>query len=287
MGAGWGGEGGEWSHTLFSCSWTIFTFKVIFEELFIYFIEVSYVFEFVKEKPGNKWLLYISTVTSLTLTQSISYLLPFVCSLLLSLTILDGMTVHFYYSSKLQIYRVPTSNMSLFIFTQCFPWNKQRQIFHRRNHAVLVDEGSGLCLSGMQILKTTDVFFFAINRHFSSPWKPTRKVASSVGVALQERRARRSKVHCSSLGDMELLRAAGYTEDTIYSNKERKMFCCGGFSFFFFPLLPCSKRQAAQRQSASLGYYVNIWGRTYGSEFKGHVVISNGLWMQTNAAGPF
>lgn len=65
--------------------------------------------------------------------------------------------------------------------------------------------------------------------------------------------------------------------------KREKCFAAEDFLLFFSR----SKRQAAQRQSASLGYYVNIRGRTYGSEFKGHVVISNGLWMQTNAAGPF
>lgn len=64
------------------------------------------------------------------------------------------------------------------------------------------------------------------------------------------------------------------------------MFCCGEDFLLFLPPTTTTAG-GGKRQSASPGYYVNIWGRTYGSEFKGHVVISNGLWMQTNAAGPF
>lgn len=48
----------------------------------------------------------------------------------------------------------------------------------------------------------------------------------------------------------------------------------------FFPPRDSSWRKYKKH----LHYYINICGITYGSEFKGHVVISNGLTMQTYAA---
>lgn len=118
-------------------------------------------------------------------------------------------------------------------------------------------EGSGLCLSGMQIVKTTDVLFFAINRHFSSPWKPTQKVASSVDVALQERRMNALVKSARQLSRRHESRwELPVTPRTRFIQIEREK--CFAAEDFLFSSPPRSKRQAAQRQSASLGYYVNI-----------------------------
>lgn len=90
-----------------------------------------------------------------------------------------------------------------------------------------------------------------------SPWKPTQKVASSVDVALQERRMNALVKSARQLSRRHESRwELPVTPRTRFIQIEREK--CFAAEDFLFSSPPRSKRQAAQRQSASLGYYVNI-----------------------------